>query len=119
MSSPVKDADGTQLFTDLKEVSERWKEHVLQLLNKEGNVDNDATDHLTARETMMHMNDPITMEELRTAVKVADIGKERAMRNTGADYSRLSQHRNRWTAGEVEYCLSIAEVMGSNLIGAT
>ena len=40
------------------------------------------------------------------------------MRNTGADYSRLSQHRNRLTAGEVEHCISIAEVMGSNPVGA-
>ena len=48
-----------------------------QLLNQEGNVDNDATDHLTARETIVHLNDPITMEELRKAVKAANIGKAR------------------------------------------
>ena len=48
-----------------------------QPLNQEGNVDNDATDHLTARETIVHLNDPITimMEELRKAVKAANIGK--------------------------------------------
>ena len=43
-----------------------------QLLNQEGNVDNDATDH---RETIVHLNDPITMEELRKAVKAANNGK--------------------------------------------
>ena len=49
-----------------------------QLLNQEGNVDNDATDHLTAtdhRETIVHLNDPITTEELRKAVKAANNGK--------------------------------------------
>ena len=46
-----------------------------QLLNQEGNVDNDANDHLAARETIVHLNDPITMEELRKAVKAANIGK--------------------------------------------
>ena len=69
--APVKNADGTQLFTDMqsKEISDRWKEHFHQLLNQEGNVDNDATDHLTAQATIMHLNDPSTMEELRKAVK--------------------------------------------------
>ena len=46
-----------------------------QLLNQEGNVDNDANDHLTARETIVHLNDPITMEELKKSVKAANIGK--------------------------------------------
>ena len=46
-----------------------------QLLNQEGNVDNDANDHLPVRETIVHLNDPITMEELRKAVKAANIGK--------------------------------------------
>ena len=46
-----------------------------QLLNQEGNVDNDATDHLTARETILHLNDPNTMEEIRKAVKAANNGK--------------------------------------------
>ena len=46
-----------------------------QLLNQDGNVDNDANDHLTARETIVHLNDPITMEELRKAVNAANIGK--------------------------------------------
>ena len=55
--APVKNLDGTQLFTDMKEISDRWKEHFHQLLNQEGNVvDNDPTDHLTAWETMMHLN---------------------------------------------------------------
>ena len=54
--APVKNADGTQRYTDMKEISDRWKEHFHQLLNQEGNVDNDATDHLTARETMMRLN---------------------------------------------------------------
>ena len=40
------------------------------------------------------------------------------MLNTGADYSQLSQYRNRFNAGEVEHCISIAEVTGSNPIGA-
>ena len=55
--APVKNADGTQLFIYMKEISDSWKEHFHQLLNQEGNVDNNATDHLTARETMMHLND--------------------------------------------------------------
>ena len=46
-----------------------------QLLNQEGNVDNDATDHLTTRETIMHLDDPIAMDKLRKAVKAANIGK--------------------------------------------
>ena len=73
--APAKNADGTQLFTDKRKISDRWKEHFYHLLNQEGNVDNDATDHLTARETKMHVNDPITMEKLRKAVKAANIGK--------------------------------------------
>ena len=51
-----KKRDGSQLFTGMKEISDRWKELFHQLLNQEGNVDNDATDHLTARETMMYLN---------------------------------------------------------------
>ena len=54
--APVKNADGTQLFTDMKETSDRWKEHFQQLLNQECTVDNDETDHLTARETMIHLH---------------------------------------------------------------
>ena len=73
--APVKNADGAQLFTDLKEISDRRKGHFHQLLNQEGNVDIEANDHLTARETIMHLKDPITMEELRKAVKAANIGK--------------------------------------------
>ena len=38
-------------------------------------MDIDTTDHLNARETIMHLKDPITMEELRKAVKAANIGK--------------------------------------------
>ena len=54
--APVKNSDGTQLFTDMEEISDRWKEHFHQLMNQEGNVDDAATDHLTARETIMHLN---------------------------------------------------------------
>ena len=60
----------------MKEKSDRWKEHFTnRLLNQEGNVDNNANDHLTARETIVHLNDPITMEELRKAVKATNIAK--------------------------------------------
>ena len=41
-------------------------------------MDNDATDHLTARETIwmhLHLDGPITMDKLRKAVKAANIGK--------------------------------------------
>ena len=93
----------------------------------------------------LHLDDPITMDKLRKAVKAANIGKapgldgiadevikhgllqqllsvkctrsnclrrskagltahlRRATRNTGANYSRLSQHQNRYTGGEVEH----------------
>ena len=84
----VKNADGTQLFTDMKEISHRWKEHFHQLLNQEGNVDNDATDHLTAQATSMHLNDPITMEDLRKAVKAANIGKAPGLDGIPAEVCR-------------------------------
>ena len=50
------------------------EEHFHQLLNQEGNVDNDATNHQTAPGIMMHLNDPITME-LRKVVKAANFDK--------------------------------------------
>ena len=90
--APVKNADGTQLFTDMKEISDKWKEHFHQLLNQEGNVDNDATDRLTAQATIMHLNDPITMQELRKAVKAANVGKAPGLDGIPAEVIKHGVH---------------------------
>ena len=88
----VKNADGTQLFTDMKEISHRWKEHFHQLLNQEGNVDNDATDRLTAQATIIHLNDPITMQELRKAVKAPNVRKAPGLDGIPAEVIKHGGH---------------------------
>ncbi|XP_056135314.1 zinc finger protein 507 [Lampris incognitus] len=69
MIAPVKMADGSKLCTDLKEITERWKEHFCTLSNQEGSADPNACRWLKRRLIREDLCKPSTMAEVEKALK--------------------------------------------------
>ncbi|KAJ8346851.1 hypothetical protein SKAU_G00282520 [Synaphobranchus kaupii] len=73
--APVKSADGSMLYTDVKDITERWGEHFCNLLNQQGSADQIACENLSSRPVREELHGPITMAELNKALKDTRSGK--------------------------------------------
>jgi len=67
--APVRNADGSLLFTNMDDMKARWKEHFCNLLNQQGIADPKACNMIQPRETREEIPTPITDLELEKALK--------------------------------------------------
>ena len=72
---PVLSADGCQLYTNIEDITARWKEHFCNLLNQQGEADPRACHKKEQRETKEELSDPITGDEGVKAIKSTRGGK--------------------------------------------
>ena len=73
-SHPVKSKDGV-LLTSPQDIQDRWVEHFSELLNQPTDVDMNILDDIEQQPIIDSLNDPITEEELVTALKNTKLGK--------------------------------------------
>ena len=73
--APVRNADGSLLFTNMDDIKARWKEHFCNLLNQQGIADPQACNMIQPRETREELSTPITDLELEKALKTTRCGK--------------------------------------------
>ena len=73
--APVKSSDGTVLFTELKAIKERWKEHFFTLLNQEDTADPHACFNLAQRATRSDLSRIFTRKEVDQDIKSTSSGK--------------------------------------------
>ncbi|KAI8516990.1 hypothetical protein Bbelb_055710 [Branchiostoma belcheri] len=72
--APVRSADGT-LLTEKSEITERWRKHFSQLLNRPSNIDQQAIQDMPQRPLMTFLDDPPSQEEIQKAIKQLQGGK--------------------------------------------
>ena len=73
-SHPVKSKDGV-LLTSPQDIQDRWVEHFSELLYQPTDVDMNILDDIGQQPIIDSLNDPITEEELLTALKNTKLGK--------------------------------------------
>ena len=74
-SHPVKSKDGV-LLTSPQDIQDRWVEHFSELLNQPTDVNMNILDDIEQQTIIDSLNDPITEEELVTALKITKLGKK-------------------------------------------
>ena len=60
---------------DLTAIRDRWKEHFCELLNQTPMVNNDAITNLPQLSVKSHLDGPLTLEEITTAIGAMKKGK--------------------------------------------
>ena len=78
---PVKSSDGNQVFSDKENILMRWKEHYQQLLNRQGNVAEDALTNIEQMPIMSELDEPPTRQEMTVAIN--RLGKRKAAGSDG------------------------------------
>ena len=74
-TSPLLNADGTQLLIEKKQILERWAEHFDSVLNRPASVNDEAIARLPQVEPNLELDNLPTEEEVRKAVKQLSCGK--------------------------------------------
>ncbi len=74
-TTPLLASDGDTLIKDKKGISNRWKEHFSQLLNRPSSVDQSALDQIPQNRTIEQLDVPPSIEEVQKAIKQMSAGK--------------------------------------------
>ena len=72
---PAKSPNGSVLLSDLKDITEHWKEHFSDLLNQQGTANEKATSQMCFHTPKDDLCIPITIEELDKALQETRRGK--------------------------------------------
>uniref|UniRef100_F6UUP3 Endonuclease/exonuclease/phosphatase domain-containing protein n=1 Tax=Monodelphis domestica TaxID=13616 RepID=F6UUP3_MONDO len=68
-TTPLLFSDGDTLIKDKKGISNRWKEHFSQLLNRPSSVDQSALDQIPQNCSIEQLDVPPSIEEVQKAIK--------------------------------------------------
>lgn len=74
-SSPLLNADETQLLTEKKQILDRWAEHFNNVLNRPADINDEAIARLPQVEINKNLDTLPTVDEVRKAVKQLSCGK--------------------------------------------
>jgi len=72
--APVRSADGT-LLTEKSDITERWRQHFSQLLNRPSIIDQQAIQDMPQRPLLASLDEPPSLEETQKAMKQLQGGK--------------------------------------------
>jgi hypothetical protein len=74
-SSPLLSADGNMLITDKEKILQRWAEHFNGVLNRPSSINVEAIDRLPQVPVNEALDDPPTLLETQTAIRLLSSGK--------------------------------------------
>ena len=72
---PLLSADGASLIKDREGLTNRWREHFCQLLNRPSDVDQEALDAIPNHDPITELDNPPSLQELQKAIKLTKNGK--------------------------------------------
>ena len=73
--TPLRSKDGKEVHNTMEKVSNRWKEHFSELLNRKSQVDPAAIERIQQRPKVDSLNDLPTLEEVQTSISKLNLGK--------------------------------------------
>jgi hypothetical protein len=88
-TAPLLSADGTVLIKDKPGISNRWKEHFSQLLNRHSSVAQLALDQIAQQPTRNELENTPTIAETEKAIKQMNCGKASLMDGNPAELYKV------------------------------
>ena len=73
--APVRDAEGSQVFTEKPEIVSRWREYFSELLNRPTTATEEALATIEQHPTQEDIANPPSLEEIVVAIKSTKSGK--------------------------------------------
>ena len=73
--TPLRSKDGKEVHNTMEKISNRWKEHFSELLNRKSQVDPAALERIQQRPKVDSLNDLPTLEEVQTSISKLNLGK--------------------------------------------
>ena len=109
--TPLRSKDGKEVHNTMEKISNRWKEHFSELLNRKSQVDPAALERIQQRPKVGSLNDLPTLEEVQTSISKLNLGKAAGKDGLfseicrfGGDHTAVVMHAvisNVWEKGEV------------------
>ena len=106
--APVRDAEGSQVFTEKPEIVSRWREYFSELLNRPTTATEEALATIEQHPTQEDIANPPTLEEIVAAIKSTKSGKTPGLDGLPAEIYKyggealhtqlLKFYRTCWTA---------------------
>ena len=84
-TTPLLASDGTTLLKDSDSITDRWREHFANLLNRPSTVDTAVLDQIPQKPILAELNLPPTLNEVMKAVKRTSTGRAAGMDNIPAE----------------------------------
>ena len=73
--TPLRSKDGKEVHNTMEKISNRWKEHFSELLNRKSQVAPAALERIQQRPKVDLLNDLPTLEEVQTSISKLNLGK--------------------------------------------
>lgn len=109
--APVRNAEGSQVFTEKPEIVSRWREYFSELLNRPTTATEEALATIEQHPTQEDIANPPTLEEIVAAIKSTKSGKTPGLDGLPAEIYKyggealhtqlLKFYRTCWTAKEL------------------
>ncbi|KAI0212570.1 hypothetical protein LSAT2_002517, partial [Lamellibrachia satsuma] len=109
--APVRNAEGSQVFTEKPEIVSRWREYFSELLNRPTTATEEALAMIEQHPTQEDIANPPTLEEIVAAIKSTKSGKTPGLDGLPAEIYKyggealhtqlLKFYRTCWTAKEL------------------
>ncbi|XP_056681327.1 uncharacterized protein LOC103092919 [Monodelphis domestica] len=74
-TTPLLSSDGDTLIKDKKGISNRWKEHLSQLINRPSSVNQSTLDQIPQNHSIEQLDVPPSIDEVQKAIKQMSVGK--------------------------------------------
>ena len=88
--TPLRSKDGKEVHNTMEKISNRWKKHYSELLNRKSQVDPAALERIQQRPKVDSLNDLPTLEEVQTSISKLNLGKPFTARQI---QEKCSEHR--------------------------
>ena len=73
--TPLRSKDVKEVHNTMEKISNRWKEHFSELLNRKSQVDPAALERIQQRPKVDSLNDLPTLDEVQTSISKLNLGK--------------------------------------------